>query len=217
MDASRLIRALRDVGAGRYCTAHAAPRHLSPYSSFHSSYQAIWIASRIFSLDCSGLPSKSSRSRTHLCRSVKRTVSGLRVSYFSKSSSPICRESCQFRPMMHLRAGRGRSPKRERGTLLPRSRFGLPPTRFSPLLWVYLFQRPVLKRGPNDGVHEALGQRQRRPVQLVEGLLEPVAAVALHGLPHRLRRRLDAPPRLGVEVGPLGFEAPGGVPQVGVG
>src|SRR5689334_6729994 len=53
------------------------------------------MASKSFSLDSSGFPSKPSRFRTCLWRSVKRTVSGLRVSNCSKSDSPISRASCQ--------------------------------------------------------------------------------------------------------------------------
>jgi len=65
--------------------------HDPPYSSFHSSYHAIWMASNTFSLDPSGLPSKPSRSMTHLCMSVNRTVSGSSVSYRSNSNSPTSR------------------------------------------------------------------------------------------------------------------------------
>src|SRR5205085_11757933 len=48
-----------------------------------SSSQRIWIASRIFSPDLFGSSEKPGNSRTHLCRSVKRTVSGSRSGNFS--------------------------------------------------------------------------------------------------------------------------------------
>src|SRR5437016_4667280 len=57
------------------------------------------MASRFSSLLAEGLPAKSSKSKTHLRRSAKRTVIGLTESYFSNNNSPSSWLSLQFRPM----------------------------------------------------------------------------------------------------------------------
>src|SRR6201998_4629818 len=46
------------------------------WRSCHSSCQAIWMASSLLSLDVCGSPANPGSSVTHLCMSVKRTVSG---------------------------------------------------------------------------------------------------------------------------------------------
>src|SRR5438067_2117854 len=73
------------------------PQSLPRHRRFHSrsSSQAIWIASRIFSFDLLGSSSKPGSSRTHLCRSVKRTESGSVSGNFSCSAMPISWTSCQ--------------------------------------------------------------------------------------------------------------------------
>src|SRR5579872_1470015 len=72
---------------------HAALSNLQIYQlpywfSFHSSYQAIWMASSLPSFDFLGSSANTGNSMTYLCRSVNRTVSGSRSGYFSCNASP---------------------------------------------------------------------------------------------------------------------------------
>src|SRR5438105_13711733 len=68
------------------------PRGRGPHS--FSSSQAIWMASRIFSFDLPGSSANPGSSRTHLCRSVKRTLKGSRSGYLSCRAMPISWTSC---------------------------------------------------------------------------------------------------------------------------
>src|SRR5258708_12980578 len=66
------------------------------WTQSRSSSQAIWMASRIFSLLFAGSSAKPGSSRTHLCRSVKRTESGSVSGNLSCSARPISRTSSQL-------------------------------------------------------------------------------------------------------------------------
>src|SRR5437763_3467067 len=77
-----------------------------------SSSQRIWIASRIFSPDLFGSSENPGSSRTHLCRSVKRTVSGSTSGCFSASRIAMSSTSVHFScfGMTDLTSGWARAP-----------------------------------------------------------------------------------------------------------
>src|SRR5207248_1090040 len=77
-----------------------------------SSSQRIWIASRIFSPDLFGSSEKPGSSRTHLCRSVKRTLSGSTSGCFSARRIAMSSTSVHFScfGMMDLTSGWARAP-----------------------------------------------------------------------------------------------------------
>src|SRR5260370_26781961 len=66
------------------------------WRSRNSSFQAIWMASSLASLEAAGSPEKPGSSVIHLCMSVKRTVSGS-VSG-NLSASPIAMSSKLSQP-----------------------------------------------------------------------------------------------------------------------
>src|SRR5207247_9863206 len=90
----------RDSGRQRdQVAAHARTEHVPDdhdWASFHSSYQAIWIASSFGSLDDFGSSLNPSRARTRSRKSVKRTVSGSRSGNFSANAIPMSSESVHF-------------------------------------------------------------------------------------------------------------------------
>ena len=80
-------------------------------ASFHSSCQAIWIASSLGSFDALGSSSNPSSAITRSRRSVKRTVSGSTSGNFSNSAMPMSSELVQVRipPRSSRFRGRGRA------------------------------------------------------------------------------------------------------------
>src|SRR5205823_12943179 len=73
-------------GGAQELVAHGGPGLETPFGSTgysRSSSHAIWMVSRIFSLERLGSSAKPGNSRTQRCRSVKRTASGSTSGCFS--------------------------------------------------------------------------------------------------------------------------------------